>query len=265
MILRSLLLLASVIAQTLADVQVVTPAAGAVIAGLTLDVQWEESGDDPPITDFVNYSLFLCAGGNSAADYIPIATLVSGGSYKKGDTISITLQAATGANVENAYFLKFLSAATGGSVINFSDRFSLTSMTGVFTPVIQTGLQTVVGTAGPPTENDVNTPGAVPAVPPAAGISPAAGAALSASIALPYTMQTGPIRYGPMPLIGQQSITAKAPSMRYPTSSYNIAKTYLGPADAQSTLIPQATQFHKIENTVSDDLKCVDRPLADHI
>ena len=261
MILRSFWLLSGLLSCAFADVKVVTPAAGASISGTTLDIEWEESGTDPPLSEFVNYSLFLCAGGDTESTYIPVATLVSGGSFKKGSSISITLQPGVGADTENAYFLKFLNAAPGGSIVNYSDRFSLTSMDGTFPPVVLDGLKTVSGTAGPPTENDIQTPQNNPAA------APAAPAAASASYALPYTMQTGPIRYAPMPKIGQTSITAKAPSMQYPTSAYDIARTYLGSADCISTAVPAVTEvFSTIENTVSIHLllRCHRLTLAGH-
>lgn len=248
MILRSLLLLASLCSYVFADVKVVSPAAGASITGNTIDIEWEESGESPPITDFANYAIFLCAGGNDPSDFVPLATLIATGDYKKGNSISVTFETGLGADVENAYFLKFLSAATGGSIINFSDRFSLTSMDGVFPATVTAGLRTVSGTAGPPTENDIQTSENNPAA-----SSTAVSVGGSASFALPYSLQTGPIRYAPMPKIGQTSITAKAASMQYPTSAYTVFRTLGGPADCISTVYAPITEyFSTIENTVSE-------------
>ena len=49
-----------------------------------------------------------------------------------------------------------ISTATGGTVVNYSDRFSLSGMTGVFPANVQAGLKTVTGTSGPKTENNVD-------------------------------------------------------------------------------------------------------------
>ena len=60
----------AILSYVLADVKVSSPAAGATISGTTLSIQWEESGTKPPITEFANYAIFLCAGGNSADDFV---------------------------------------------------------------------------------------------------------------------------------------------------------------------------------------------------
>ena len=55
-----------------ADVEFVTPAAGASIVGggKTLSVTWKESGVQPPISSLTSYTLFLCAGGNDAGSQV---------------------------------------------------------------------------------------------------------------------------------------------------------------------------------------------------
>jgi hypothetical protein len=45
-----------------------------------------------------------------------------------------------------------MSAGPNATTINYSDRFTLTSMTGVFPSSVIDGLDTVKGTSGPPTE-----------------------------------------------------------------------------------------------------------------
>ncbi|KIX92262.1 uncharacterized protein Z520_12008 [Fonsecaea multimorphosa CBS 102226] len=229
MIVRSIYLLAvAILPFTCADVQVVAPEAGDSISGLNLEIQWKDSGNSPPLSQLANYQLFLCAGGNDESDYIPVATLVQEGTYTTGDSITITLQASTGANVANAYFLKFVSAATGGTVINFSDRFSLTSMSGTFPAAVQQGLRTVTGTAGPADVNNIQAPQA------------GAGQNTQSSVgdgaySTPYTMQTGTIRYAPMPPMAQTQITAKNASPLWPTSAYTVYQTIAGTPNAVTT------------------------------
>lgn len=66
MLVTSLFLLTALVPFAIADVQFISPAAGNSIpgGGKTLSVTWKESGDDPPISSFTTYTLFLCAGGN---------------------------------------------------------------------------------------------------------------------------------------------------------------------------------------------------------
>ncbi|KIV82336.1 hypothetical protein PV11_04455 [Exophiala sideris] len=225
MILRPLLFLAGcLLAVVRADVQVTGPEAGDTVIGLKLSITWKDSGTSPALSDLASYQLFLCAGGNKDSNYIQLATLVADGDYSTGDSVSVTLTAGLGANVENAYFLKFISAATGGTVINFSDRFTLSGMTGVFSAAVTEGLATVSGTAGPATENNIDDT--------TAATTAAAGAA---EYTVPYTLQSGAIRYAPMPPMAQTSITAKNASPQWPTSAYTVYKTIAGTPNAVTT------------------------------
>lgn len=69
-------MLTSLVASTLfvssafADVKFSSPAAGAVISGSEIDVEFTDGGEDPPITDFTSYILQLCAGGNADGEYV---------------------------------------------------------------------------------------------------------------------------------------------------------------------------------------------------
>jgi hypothetical protein len=170
---------------------------------------------------------------------------VTTGSFAKGNSATGTITQGLGADVENAYFLKMISAATGGSVINYSDRFTISGMDGVFPPAVIAGLKTVSGTAGPPTENDIQ-----------AVQQPAAGAGGTAAIAagdytVAYTLQTGPIRYAPMPPLAVTKISAKGQSRQWPTSAYTV---YSGPAGSPNAIttntLAQTFIASSIENTV---------------
>lgn len=71
MILRSVSLLATVLASfTLADVLVTSPKPGDTITGLALDIEWEDSGKTPALKDLASFQVFLCAGGNTDANYV---------------------------------------------------------------------------------------------------------------------------------------------------------------------------------------------------
>ena len=70
MILRRLALLAALLPLTFADVEFTTPGAGKSVSGLTLDVEWKDSGDKPKLSELATYQMFLCAGGNDEGDYV---------------------------------------------------------------------------------------------------------------------------------------------------------------------------------------------------
>ena len=137
-----------------------------------------------------------------------------------------------------------MSAATGGTVINFSDRFSLTSMSGTFPATIQQGLRTVSGTAGPADQNNIQAP--------QAGGGAATAAVGNSVYDTPYTLQTGTIRYAPMPPMAQSSITANNASPQWPTSAYTVYQTVAGPPNAITTnTLPVTFPGASLENPVS--------------
>jgi hypothetical protein len=70
MILRKLALLAALLPFTLADVEFTSPDGGQSISGLSIDIKWKDSGDDPPLSDLSTYQMFLCAGGNEEGSYV---------------------------------------------------------------------------------------------------------------------------------------------------------------------------------------------------
>ncbi|KAL9131115.1 MAG: hypothetical protein Q9217_000877 [Psora testacea] len=240
MLIRLFAFLAAVASCVLADVEFTSPSAGATVAGgKTLAVEWKDSGDKPPISQLTTYQLFLCAGGNDQESFIQLAPIVTQGQFSKGDSASGTVQLSIGGSDENAYndsFLKMISTAPGGTVINYSDRFTLTGMTGTFPPNVETGIKEITGTSGPKTENNVddNADGA------------------SGGSEVPYSMQTGPTRYAPMQVKPGTKITAKSPTMPYPTSSAELAKTFLPPPKQVTTITMSVTYAaSSIENMAS--------------
>lgn len=122
-------------------------------------------------------------------------------------------------------------AKAGGTITNYSDRFSLAGMTGSFPPAVITANAAVTGTAGPPKVNQV-------AVAPAAG----AGAADAGNWAIPYNLQSGPIRYAPMQPIPPTKITKADVNPLWPTSSVPLATTFL-PNPTIPTTLTQAQTF----------------------
>ena len=143
-------------------------------------------------------------------------------------------------------FIKMIATGTGGSVTNYSNRFSLSGMTGTFPAAVTTGLKGLSGNEGPATENNYNAAGADGA---------AAGGAVAVSATVTYTLQTGSIRYAPMQGKPGTKITAKSASPRYPSSSVSIAKTWLPTPAAVTTHTVSATYSTSSHaNTVSKEL-----------
>ncbi len=136
---------------------------------------------------------------------------------------------------------------SGTTVTNYSKRFSLSGMTGTFPSNVQAGIKKVSGTAGPPTEKQVqNQQGAN-----AGGAAGPAGA-----YTVPYTMQTGSIKYAPMQGRPGTKITAASPTPQYPTSSVSLAKTFLPtPIQVTTMTMSQTYSVSSRANTVRDGLR----------
>ncbi|KAL8806750.1 MAG: hypothetical protein Q9182_001148 [Xanthomendoza sp. 2 TL-2023] len=228
MLIRSLLVL-TILQLTVANVQFTSPAAGTTLtAGKPITAKWKDSGDGTALTDLTTYTLFLCAGGNDDASFINLAPINANGQFSTGNEASATVAATLGGNDKNAYFLKMQSVGPKGTqLINYSDRFSISGMTGTFPPNVQAGIAKVSGTDGPAATNQEA---------PAAGAGGAQG-----EEAVAYTAQTGLIKYAPMQTPPGTKITAQRPTPRYPTSSVRIAKTFLPPPKQTTTMTASQT------------------------
>ncbi|KAL2043825.1 hypothetical protein N7G274_003345 [Stereocaulon virgatum] len=151
-----LIILAAVTSHSLADVQFTFPTAGAREVGNTaVYIAWKESGKGPAISSFDKYNLSLCAGGNSPGSYAEIMLVTEGGYFAAGNNAADTVPAEIGESIQYAYFYSMNSSSPGGIVVNFSDRFSLSGMTGSFPPNVRQGAQGLTGTNGPGTQNNI--------------------------------------------------------------------------------------------------------------
>lgn len=131
-------------------------------------------------------------------------------------------------------------ASAGGTIWTYSDRFTLTGMTGTFSAAVIAANAAVVGTSGPPVVNNVGTAN-----------TPAASAAQGV-YGTPYTLQTGLTKYAPMQPVPPSAITATNTAPLWPTSSVVLASTFL-PIPSIVTTITQANTFSisSRANTVS--------------
>lgn len=137
------------------------------------------------------------------------------------------------------------STGTGGSVINYSDRFTVTGLTGVTPPNAVSAIPG--GTAGPPTQNNFVAGAGVGAQDPAAGAVPAEG-----DYGVAYNKQSGATRYAPMQPFPPTKITKKGkPTPQYPSSNFNIATAKLGLPTVLTTITESQTRHAMtMENTV---------------
>ncbi|KAI4162209.1 MAG: hypothetical protein LQ342_004229 [Letrouitia transgressa] len=229
----ALFLLSTIAPFILCDVRFTSPPAGASLqAGQTLIISWNDSKESVSLDPFASYSLFLCAGGDEAES-----------------------QNASSHTHPYLSFLKIHAATTHGlESISLSDRFSINGMTGTFPTAVLDGLAKLSDSpalqiqkrdpqapAAPPA-GGAAAAGAAPVAPaaaPAAGAAGAGGPGAPADYAVPYTLQTGLIRYAPMQKPPGTHITAKMASRKYPTSSVRIATTFL-PTPSQTTTFTMA-------------------------
>jgi hypothetical protein len=84
----------------------------------------------------------------------PLFNLQPYATYSEGNKWSGAVSTGWGGNNTDAYFLQMRStSACGGTVINYSKRFTISSMTGSFPPNVLEGIQTIGSdTDGPPTD-----------------------------------------------------------------------------------------------------------------
>ena len=187
--------------------------------------------------------------------------LVSNGQFAQGSTASGSVAPGFAGPTKNGYYLKMVAVATqGGTITIFSNRFSISGMTGVFPPAIQAAVEGVSGPSDVP--DDINSvvsnqqnanPGA------AAGAAPGA----TGDYAVPYSMQTGPTRFAPMPPVPSSKITKKKPTPLYPTSAFTIAKTNLPtPVQIWTNTMSGTFSASSVENTVSQPDPSSNKPFS---
>jgi spore coat protein U-like protein len=128
-------------------------------------------------------------------------------------------------------FLKMVASGPDAFVVNYSDRFTLTGMTGTFSPDLENGISSLNGGHK---QQELRK-------------RQAAGA-----YTIPYQLQTGPTRYAPMAKKPGSTIPVnKSPTPQFPTSAYDVATAYLAAPTVQTTVSATLTySVSSIENTV---------------
>lgn len=159
-----------------------------------VDLAWSDSGS-PAISSASAVTIILCTGSNT--DITAVKTLASGDASMLTDgSYSAKIDAAIGAS--GVYFIQIYTTYGAGHSIHYTNRFSLSGMTG-----------------------SQKASGAVSQAPPAAEVQDSASntAAASASFTIPYTQQSGKTKYAPMQMQPGSTVTATTWTRKFPTSA----------------------------------------------
>ena len=129
-------------------------------------------------------------------------------------------------------YLKIVSSKKGGGqVINYSQRFTISGMTGKWpSPAVQ--------------QAATQAAGSVDSVPKAVD-GGAPNAAGGAGDGQDYAMQSGPTRYAPMQGEPPKTITKTDTKPLFPISGFQVAVTYLPTPEAQTTVTASRTAQHE--------------------
>ncbi|KAK3114208.1 Cell wall synthesis protein kre9 precursor [Teratosphaeriaceae sp. CCFEE 6253] len=241
--LPALAALAALTPSAVADVEVITPAAGAQLPAGVIQIAWQDSGVAPALSTLTSYTIQLVVGGNDASSQTPLIACADNALFSAGNAASCTVPAGVAGSTVNGFFLQFTSVASeGGTVINYSSRFTMTGMTGTTGTAQQQGVTALGGaTTGPATVNNVGNS--------AAGGGAAAGAG---DFTVPYGLQTGLTKYAPMQPVPPTKITVKNYTPMYPTSAWTVATTWMPQPSIQTTLTaPQTFSVSSMENTAA--------------
>jgi len=146
---------------------------------------------------------------------------------------------ALSTDVELHSYFRVISVATqGGTVTTYSDRFTITGMTGATDPTIKAAVAAAGAAVPDPVDATANNAAAAAGDP-------------NANSGVPYAEQTGLIRYAPMQGVPPTKITKKDTKPLYPTSSYKIAVSFLPTPSATKTVTASQTfSADSMENTV---------------
>lgn len=211
----------------LGDVQVVSPKENATFSGssgsVSIELEWMDNGAYPSIDKISYYTFTLETGPN--LDIQAVGTIIKEVSPDditlSSDVYSYTVDInADMAGPGQFYIQVYAFVDNQGYTINYSPRFSLTSMSGAST-------YTYVGTTPPVGQTDIQTT-----------TQTATASIDSRSFTISYTAQTGISRFAPMQLQPATSITATTWTRRFQTSAVTYYSTYRSTLDQQTTITP---------------------------
>lgn len=199
----------------------------------SVKVAWTDDGDTPSLDKLNSVTFVLCTGPSSSiVAFLTIkkgltAADLEGGGTSGGDKKSITLDIDASAGASGVYFIQVYAVYGTGNTIHYTNRFALKGMTGSKKP-----------------SGSLSDASPLPIKDPAGNNAVTAAAALtlpldhSKSYTVPYTLQTGLIRYAPMQMQPGTTITAKSWKRQYPTSAVTYYSAYRTSLDCLSTNTP---------------------------
>lgn len=212
--------LLSMLAVVAADYTITVPTASATYAATaTIAIKFADDGDDPTFSDMSSTKVLLCTGPNS--DIHCFSTAV--GTFTPSSSLtsySADLSDLVSEGSNGRYYFQFYSTTSSGDYsIQYSQRFTLTGMSGSYKA-------SDGGDTSPPDGyTDVDS-------------TPDQSQILSLN-KVTYTLQSGKYRYAPMQMQPGSTVTHKlSASRRYPTSSVSYFTTYTMTAVPVTTYTP---------------------------
>ncbi|OUM54646.1 hypothetical protein BVG19_g4063 [[Candida] boidinii] len=209
-----LILISFLISYVKADVNILEPAKGSTFnvsgSSVSVEVQWDDSGENLDLSsEVLSYTFTLLTGTNLDMTKVTVLSSKVAPDSITNYTMSFDIDADVGAS--GSYFIQIYAQAKNGYTLHYTNRFTLSGMTGSEAP-------SGAGNAPMPEVSIVIN--------------------ASASMTVPYTLQTGKTRYAPMQLQPGSTVTATTWSRRFPTSSVSYYKSLAGTPICHSTVTP---------------------------
>lgn len=203
------LLLSFIIVGTRADYSITSPTSGQTFAASSaITIKFEDDGSIPAMTDLTSTQVLLCTGSNSAISCFSKNLVGTFTPSESTTSYEANLSSLTSLGSNGPYFFQLYSVGSGGSSIHYSERFTLTGMTG--TTKASDG-----GDTTPPTGSN------------SFSVGDEGNSVIMKSNTIPYLSQTGRVRYAPMQMQPGTKVThALSPTRRMPTSSVTYFTAY---------------------------------------
>lgn len=214
------------------DISITAPVAGTSFSSSgSIVVKWKDSGAAPSLSDLTTITILVCTGPNAKINCfytaLPAQSLAGLNGQYSVPVASVAKLAASG-----PFFLQLYASGPGGFTIHYTDRFALSGLTGPLIP-------SDGGDTAPPA-NVVNYAAGGAA---ASTLNPLTGATV------PFSLQSGAIKYAPMQMQPGPKVTHKlSATRRYPTSSVSYFTTWTMQPLQVTTMTPSITysvsQYH---------------------
>ncbi|OBA23816.1 cell wall synthesis KRE9KNH1 [Metschnikowia bicuspidata var. bicuspidata NRRL YB-4993] len=219
------IILVSLAARVLGDVSITSPSTDQTYSGssgsASVSVVWTDDSDDDADASLSNvdlYAIVLCTGSNSDIQSVMTLTDSLSSSALEYDAVIDEADVPSG-----VYFIQVYAKFGSGYTIHYSNRFTLTGMSGsTSTYTFSASLFSITGTHP---GAQLNLDGETTLID-------------SRSFSVTYTLQTGKTRYAPMQTQPGSSISHSVYSTRHATSAYTPYSTIRASPNVYSTVTP---------------------------